>query len=306
MSDEGRTRSWHLTVNNYRDVDYEVAYKIADGCRYAVVAMEVGSENFTPHLQCFFYFFNAKTFGQVVKLMDGHWSRMYSDMDSSIAYCQKGGCYEEFGVRPVGAVEGARAGGDATRQKWDRVMCLVKSGKIGEVDPQLLVAHYANLKRMYFDFRPDPKPLDGVCGYWFHGPVGCGKSHKARELYENYYLKDATIWWDGYVKDNNERPVIMEDVDQKVEPLCWYLKLWSDRYEFRAQVKGGYVVIRPTVFIITSQFPIDSLFHDWETRAALHDRFEEVLFNKRFAEKRPRQSDDDRMSALKAELTVMP
>jgi len=45
-------------------------------------------------------------------------------------------------------------------------------------------------------------------------------------------------WWDGY---SGQRVVLLEDF--RHADLADYLKIWTDRYPFTAEIKGG--TVRP-------------------------------------------------------------
>lgn len=114
-------------------------------------------------------------------------------------------------------------------------------------------------------------------GYWFYGESGTGKSRAARysKLIEGKrYFKPQNKWWDGY---ENEDVVILDDLDSPT--LGHYLKIWGDRYSFKAEMKGGTINPIYKVFIVTSNFTIEDLFKDNPIMIEpIKRRFHEVYF----------------------------
>nr|WQA30175.1 MAG: rep protein [Cressdnaviricota sp.] len=91
-------------------------------------------------------------------------------------------------------------------------------------------------------------------GIWLTGPAGCGKStwaHKLGEHLGGYYEKSQTKWWDGY---DRERVVVLDDLDTEV--LLHYLKIWSDKFPCKGEVKGATVWLHHEWFVVTSNFSI--------------------------------------------------
>jgi len=105
---------------------------------------------------------------------------------------------------------------------------------------------------------------------WFQVPAGYGKSRQARELYPNHYPKLCNKWWDGYQGQEN---VIMDDIGLDHKCLGQQLKIWADRYGCVLENKGGAMTSSYKNFIVTSQYSIDQIWDDEETRAALKRRF---------------------------------
>jgi len=116
-----------------------------------------------------------------------------------------------------------------------------------------------------------PPQLDGVCGVWLWGRAGSGKTTTANRLYPNAYLKPLNKWWDGY---QGEDVVICDDMSIFHRSLSDMLKHWTDFLPFIAEIKRESVYIRPTKFIVTSQYSIEEIWEgDEKSLEAMRRRF---------------------------------
>ena len=63
-------------------------------------------------------------------------------------------------------------------------------------DEPELIFKYKAIKQSVEAYHIDankPKPREGVCGLWFHGPPNSGKTHAAREISRQKYNEDPFI-----------------------------------------------------------------------------------------------------------------
>lgn len=262
------TRKWCFTVNNYTDEDLDFIETFSPRCSYLAYSKEVG-ESKTPHLQGFFVCKSACTMTALKKsLPRAHLEVMKGSVDDSVAYCSKENPLEEFGTRPKGA-------GQAEKKRWDLAWAAAREGRMDDIPSDIKYRYYRTTKEICKDHMQTPPDADGTTGLWFYGASGAGKSRTARERYPGSYLKMANKWWDGY---QDQETVIIDDVDTKHDCLGHHLKIWADRYAFLAETKGGAICIRPKLIIITSQYRIDEIWFDEETREALKRRFQVTRF----------------------------
>lgn len=262
-----RSKNWCFTINNWTedDVDQLMALDVS----YLIVGKE-GKEK-TPHLQGYMVFKKQMCLKGVKKLLPrAHLEQAHGTSQQASDYCKKEGDWKEIGVCPVPPAQREK---DRYQVAWE----LAQAGKIQEIEPSIRFRCYHTCKEIQKDFMKKPDDLKDVCGVWIYGSAGTGKTTHARKVYPDAYIKDRTKWWDGY---QGEEHVILDDLDKFQVALGGYLKDWADKWTFKAEIKGGYLWIRPSVFVVTSQYAIDDIFVDVETRQALHRRFKEINSNK--------------------------
>ena len=118
--------------------------------------------------------------------------------------------------------------------------------------------------------------LEKPCGIWIYGLPGIGKSFDIRRYCRDkglgLYDKAHNKWWDGY---STEEVVIMDDVHPSDRSwITKFLKTWADAYPFKAETKGGSIMIRPKWLIVTSNFEIHEFAERMQDIEALHRRYE--------------------------------
>lgn len=116
-------------------------------------------------------------------------------------------------------------------------------------------------------------------GIWICGNPGVGKTFTVRSMEQGVYTKPPNKWWDSY---NGEKIVLADDWDEDQSKWCaHYLKIWTDKYPFIAEIKGG--AIRPLYdwFIVTSNLSIDEFCREYTNikTDAIKRRFKQFDFN---------------------------
>jgi len=267
------SKYWCFTINNTHDLDD------LDGIKrwtYCIVGRETGDQG-TPHLQGFIVYFARTRFQQVKKqLPRAHIEKMMGTPKQASEYCKKEGDFEEFGTLPKD-YQGGASGGEKKRDNYRAMIQLAKEDKfddIIEIDPVSYVQHYHAYKRIKQDNPQKVQNLPDVCGTWYYGEPGVGKSYKARLENEDIYDKPLNKWWDGY---KGEDCILLDDVGLKQgDWLGDLLKRWADRYSFPAEQKGTTVQIRPKKIVVTSNYQIEHIFQDVTLCKALQRRFKEI------------------------------
>lgn len=280
ISQGPRSLTWCYTLNADKDAtgqwkpwtDADVQFIPEDLVVYHVYGKELAPETGRPHLQGFVVFKNNKRLSALKKLNNRvHWEAKVrnSTYVQASDYCKKDGDFVEFGSLPQNS---GKAGGQATKERYEAMWTQCKAGDFESVDKDLLIRHYHTAKRIRQDYHPRQLDLDNVCGEWIQGKPNTGKSFAARKENEgNYFVKPCNKWWDNY---QGEDVVILDDFELDHKCLGHYLKVWADRYAFPAEMKGTTVNLRPKKIIVTSNYTIAQIFPcDQDMQAALHRRF---------------------------------
>ncbi len=266
-----RSRGYVFTVNNYLDSDIKNLDSL--NCRYLVYGKEVG-ENLTPHLQGFILFKSQISRASISKKIP----RAYLDEqkgtnEEAILYCKKEGNFKERGEPPISK----KKQGDLGKRTYEEAWSLAKEGKIEDIHPGLKIRYWRTLCSIEEFYCPKPKTLSTLDHQWYYGNTGTGKSRKAREENPDAYIKSPNKWWDDY---QGEDTVIIEEWSPVHQVLASHLKTWCDHYAFRAERKGGSMLIRPKKIIITSNYSIPECFELSQDSQPILRRFHTTHFNK--------------------------
>lgn len=262
-----QSRKWCFTINNYKEED--ISALAGWPYQYMCYGLEVGKEG-TPHVQGYVVFLVNKRLAACKKLhASAHWEIAKGSTEQNLVYCGKDNLME-LGTKPISKVElGAKE-----KDRWKKVKELAQQGKIDEIDDQVYVKYYGTLKRIARDYMAKPDPLNGTCGLWIYGEPGTGKSHSVITQHPNRYIKPLNKWWDGY---QNEEVVHIDEIEPS--HATWitpYLKKWTDKWPFDAEVKGGALQIRPKLVVVTTNYCLEEMGFDPISLAALQRRFVQV------------------------------
>ena len=265
IDDRTRKRAWCFTQNGVAPADFLnwVEFYKRTGCSYFIAGLETG-ETGNVHIQGTIYFANARSFKSVKKALT--WEAMKTsphieptiDIGASIAYCEKEGNFIEHGKRPMTQQEK----GNAAKEKWDDVVKNAEAGDFHLIDSRVRVQHARNLDFLHNQaMQRRSLPNTTYKHYWLVGNTGSGKSHRAREMFNHdhrvMYTRGANLqWWDGY---QDQPAIVYDDVPKDLKHLGTHLKWWTDKFEFRVEKKGGGMIIRPRVFIFTSNYYLQQI-----------------------------------------------
>lgn len=259
--------AWCYTINNPTESDEQDVVALVDQCRYHIVGREKGEEG-TPHLQGYAYMKVVSRLSKMSKLLPrAHIEKAKGNPEQNREYCSKQGDFCESGIIPMSQ----KRKGELGKAYWDDVRKKAKLGQFEEIDSAVYLRYHRSIHAIAKDHAPMPADAEDTTGVWYYGPSGTGKSRTARERYPGLFLKTCNKWWDGY---NGEPYVLIEDFDKKHgESLCYFLKIWADRYAFPAEIKGGKINLRPQKIIVTSNYHPSEIWTDEKDLQPILRRF---------------------------------
>lgn len=291
-------KHWCFTINNYDEVTVQHMFNTWE-CKYLVMGKEVGDSE-TPHIQGYVVLENKRNLNYVKALCPtAHWEITRGNPKQASDYCKKDGDFLERGELPESP---SAAGGEATRQKWLAIHSLAKHKRVDEFlrdYPQESFLHLNKFRELQNEYALKPRQIDTLTNFWYIGKSGSGKSRTARQRYPEAYIKPtATKWWPNY---HGENEVIIDDVGKDHEYVLEWLKNWCDHYPFQAESKGSHTgLIRPRVFVITSQYHWNDITMDQHLRDAIQRRFTVMKFGHGLGEHSYQSNTDDEMISSQA------
>jgi len=137
---------------------------------------------------------------------------------------------------------------------------MAKRGKFDEIDAHIQIQYFSSLRKIHNEALLNQPTMEGELeNLWYFGPPGTGKSRKARDKFPNAYFKAVNHWWDGYA---GEETVIIDEWEiSSGKYIGHHLKIWSDRYPFKMEIKGSSLPLqRPKRIVVTTNYSIDECF----------------------------------------------
>lgn len=287
-----RSLHWLITFNNIShytedQVKEFVQAKISEGLiKYFIIAKEEAPSTKKVHYHAIASFSSLKSPKQLQDLFPGAHIDLVSGGKSCLIKAlqyviKEGAIIYEHGTRPLAP----SSRGPTMQQQFEEAVKKIKSGKWTKEDEESYV--YCKNQRFIDQLilkytKPTISNVDlQRKNIWLYGKPRTGKS----SMVWNYCIKnDITVynklqnrWWDGY---RGQQFVIIEDADlDKIKMIASNIKVWSDRFEFTAEIKGSSTAIEPIFnFIITSNYSISQCFNEVDA-SAIKERFSEVYID---------------------------
>ncbi|AUD57238.1 rolling-circle replication protein [Pleurochrysis carterae circular virus] len=262
-------RNFVFTKNNYSQEDLDDLDSME--IKYLIYGKESAPTTGTPHLQGFVVFKNQRSTGSVCKELKC-WARPAKTTQCAIAYCKKDGDFVERGTPPMTQEECGKKG----EEFYFKCLTAAEEGRFEDIPASIMFTQDQAIHRhrQRALLARELKDTDEQM-LWYWGAPGTGKSKKARGDHPGFYLKMCNKWWDGY---SDQEVAILEDFDKKHEMLGHHLKIWGDRYPFPAEIKGGAMVIRPKLVIVTSNWHPSDIWSDKPTLDPILRRFKCIEF----------------------------
>lgn len=272
MSRESPKKNWCFTFNNYPESLLEFNQVLSDVSNYWIYGKEVCPTTGTPHLQGYIQLkdkVRLKTLKDQVPFPRVRWDGANGTAAHNVTYCSKDGQVSSFGTI---IDKGQRS--DLT------AMCALIAGgakkrKIAEEMPEMVVKYSRGIEAL-LSWRSGWREWKTEV-FWFYGPTGTGKSHRANAMAPSAYMKmKANKWWDGY---EGEEDVIIEDYRCDFSTFSELLVLF-DKYRLRIEYKGGsQPMLAKRIFITTPKSPQET----WASRteedvAQLMRRIENIYY----------------------------
>ena len=290
MSKNTRARRWVFTINNFTYEEEEAVRALELNEKITTVVAEeehLDDPEQTPHIQGYIHT-NALVYRTVIERWLG--GRAYVEIargseKENWDYCTKENqvIVEKKDEKLIQSIKNPKNDEEARTLLAD--MRAMNEETFEATYPVFYMKHQV----LYRQFRhealiKEQTTWDGELkqkNLWIWGPPGTGKSRMARYGLKSYeiFAKAFNKWWNGFLQEQTKRVIIDDwpNSDNGGDILVQHLKIWSDRYPFTAETKGGHIAVEPSYqLIITSNYPIEICFRSEEDREAIRRRFSEI------------------------------
>lgn len=276
---------WVFTVNNYSDADIDALKDLFERieCAYWIIGKEKAPTTGTPHLQGYFRtqvkvyratLTSRFNFSYLVLANGSEWDNR--------CYCSKDGDFIESDERGCRGKPQSVTADERCKEMLKDYQTLPEA-EFEAKWPREAFYHQNRLKQWKINHTPQKPAWGGKLeqkNVWIWGEPGTGKSRWAEQQMSILlvYKKNWNKWWDGYIPGGH-RCVIIEDVPKDAVALVQHMKIWSDRYPYMGEIKGGSININPGdhFLIVTSNYSIEEALPGSDVDiAAIKRRFMEV------------------------------
>lgn len=258
-----QSRNWFGTVWLPEDIEYIKTLRY----KYCIISDDDHTEEEQLHWHVLLLFANPRTRPGT---RTAHWEKPNNLIEARNYCLEKGPNFQEDGEFQVRC---------QNKQEWTGFVELCKKSTPRElIDSPFsqLYARYRGFAGEVHNQFAEVSIIDGELeNIWCTGRAGTGKTKWVWENYPDLYIKDLNKWWDGY---HGQETVLLDDWDPRQNVLTQKLKIWADRYPFRAETKGSSMTIRPKRIIITSNYDIDDCFENPQDVEAIRRRFKVYRF----------------------------
>lgn len=267
MTMNERHRNWQFTWHNYTDEDIEYLDNLET--KYLQYEKKYDLKTGTPYLQGMLCWINAKSLSKTTKLLKNHHCKVVNSIQHKKYNEEDDDVYEK----------GKLPNNQGKRSDLDEIGKMIKDKKtmseIAEKYPSQVMRYHNGIEKVRnYILSTDRTTKPDV--FWYWGNKGSGKTHAAKKISNNYYIKKNNKWWNNY---NFEDVIIIDDF----EP-CSYnyreLLLLLDENKYDGETKGGYVSINSGTIVITCEEPPYNFWEGNKLWQVLRRINEVICFNK--------------------------
>lgn len=251
-----QARGWCLTINNPSGADKKQLELLSnsDVVLYLSAQLEVGRLR-TEHIQAYIEWCSPRLFSQVKSMFPtAHIEKRRGTPFEAFEYCLKNESRSECYWSVCSQTVPKRS--FSKQLDWyelcRQIPTLYEFKKRYEY---LYIKNQKYVQTYYLDFSRVPVKRDLEVIVLF-GDTGIGKTSYVyeNENPEDVYVKDTSMWWDGYVG----QPVVLIDEYAGQFSIEYLLKVLQG-FPMQLQVKGGYVPAFYTKVYILSNFE----YNEW-------------------------------------------